>query len=97
MRRRLREGDIVILNNMPTNWKRPGEDYRGMLYERFDQYAKMYAARGQVNDWPSYSWKVQWFSDVPPQYSEERGMAEMNILNMTSVKNGTHIPLREDN
>ena len=94
-RRRLREGDIVILNDMPTNWKRPGEDYRGMLYERFDQYGEMYAKRGQVNDWPCYAWRIHWFTHTPPQYTEERGLGEMNILNMTSVEKGTHIPLQK--
>jgi hypothetical protein len=96
LNRRLKEGDIVILNDMPTNWKRPKEDYRGMLYERFDMYGKMFKDRGQINDWPSYAWKIQWFTNIPPNYSKERGMGEINILNMTSIKKGTHIPLHKD-
>tara|TARA_B100001123_G_scaffold437566_3_gene570102 strand:- start:2848 stop:3120 length:273 start_codon:yes stop_codon:yes gene_type:complete len=88
-RRRLKEGDIVILNDMPSEWSRPGEDYRGMLYERFDMYAK----NGKPADWPCWCWRIQWFSDIPPTYTDHRGLAEINIINMTSINKGTHIPL----
>ena len=91
--RHLREGDIIILDNMPTNWKRPGEVYQGMLYERFDRYGEMFARRGQINDYPCYSWRIQWFIDIPPTYDDKKGLSETNIINMTSVKKGTYIPL----
>ena len=93
--RRLKEGDLVILSNLPSNWKRPGERYAGMLYERFD----MHKGSRTVNStpYPSWCWRIKWFSDIPPCYDYENGMGEVNLLNMTSIKTGTHIPIGENN
>ena len=88
-RRRLKEGDLIILDNMPSGWSRAGESYAGMLYERFDPHK--YDAYS-----PTWCWKVQWFSDIPLSYHPTWGITEITILNLTSIEKGTHIPLKLD-
>ena len=89
--RRLKDGDLVVLSNLPISWRRPGERYAGMLYERFD----MHAGTRTVNSmaYPTWCWRIHWFTSIPPNYDDMYGIGETNLLNMTSIKDGTHIPL----